>query len=106
MWGGGGAFGGEFYAALLLLFVTAVLAVLGHALFVVPGRNSPGLCVRRFMHWLGCAGYFCGGVSGMFADGWPIESRAVTGLVVGSGAGFAVGCVVWLRLRAARGEGS
>jgi hypothetical protein len=104
MWGGSGALGGELIIAVLLLFVTAVLVVLGHAALVVPGRENPNLCVRRFTHWLGCAGFLCGGLSGMFADSWPIVSRAGMGLVLGAAAGFLVGVVVRVSLGAVNKE--
>ncbi len=107
MWGGSGAVGGELIFALFFLFAAGVLAVLGHAVIVVPGRDNPSLCVRRFIHWLGCSGFLVGGLYWLLtwpASDPPLLGNPLGGLVSGAVLGLVVGTFVWLRLKSVEKE--
>jgi hypothetical protein len=84
---------------LLWLLLTALVGLFLHLMLVVPGRNDPSLCVRRFMCWLGCAGFFCGGLYGLLRSDWYLFVGPVVGLILGFVVGQIIGIIVWLRIR-------
>lgn len=97
-----GDFGGLFYGTLMLLFITAGLAVIGYAVLVAPVREVPNLIVRRrFMHWLAIAGFFAGGVYQLVAEdgliNHPVNAMIInpfTGLLFGAAVGNVLGRLI------------
>lgn len=102
--------GGEFYFLVLLLFVTAALAVVGYVLVVLPVRNDSTLCVRRrSAHAFGCIGFLIGGVYWVLTwsdQGRPFFGNPLGGLVLGAVVGELVGAFVARYLCAASEEES